>query len=86
VGIAAVLGMQPDGIIIRQVMPGGGAALAGIVPGDVILAVDGTGVEQMGFGDAVQLIRGPEGTVVVLTVKRGQDTVTIPVTRKKLGG
>ena len=45
-----------------QVLPGGGAAEAGLLPGDGILRVDGQAVAALGFTEAIQRIRGPEGS------------------------
>lgn len=84
VGVGAVLGADPEGMIFKSVVPGGGAAAAGIQPGDRVIAIDGQSVDQMGFGAAIQLIRGPENSVVGLTVDRGGTIAVIPVTRKRI--
>jgi hypothetical protein len=70
-GIGAVLERSRAGLRISRVIPGGGAAEAGLAPGDEILAVEGRPVAEIGFAGAVQAIRGPEDSVVVLTVRRG---------------
>jgi hypothetical protein len=70
-GIGAVLERTRSGLRISAVMPGGGAAEAGLAPGDEILAVDGKGVSELGFAGAIQAIRGPVDSRVVLTVRRG---------------
>ena len=41
---------------------------AGLRRGDLVLAIDGESVEEMDINEAVSLIRGPQGTEVVLTV------------------
>jgi hypothetical protein len=56
---------------ISAVLPGGGAAEAGLAPGDEILAVEGRPISEVGLGGAVELIRGPEDTRVRLVVRRG---------------
>jgi hypothetical protein len=71
-GIGAVLERSRGGMRILRVIPGGGAAEAGLAPGDEILAVEGKTVVDLGFAGAVQAIRGPEDSVVVLTVRRGE--------------
>lgn len=68
-GIGAALAGQGDVLVVGQVIDGGGAAEAGIVPGDAILAIDATSVTTMDFNGAMQRIRGPAGTTVVLRVK-----------------
>jgi hypothetical protein len=84
VGIAAMLGADPAGLLIKGVAPGGGTAEAGLGSGDVIVAIDGQDAATLGFGEAVQLIRGPEDSVVTLTVKRGGATSVVPVKRKRV--
>jgi membrane-associated protease RseP (regulator of RpoE activity) len=80
-GIGAVLDARGEGLRVRQVVPGGGAAEAGLVPGDEILRVDGRPVAELGFGAAIQAIRGPEGTQVLLLVRRsaGGQVSEVPV-------
>jgi len=83
-GIGVVLAAKGDGLEIGQVVPGGGAADAGLVPGDLVLAVDGRPVKDLGFVGTVNLIRGPEGTQVTLLVRRaaGGEPTPVVVTRK----
>lgn len=82
-GINAVLRAEGDVLVIGGVMPGGGAAEAGLLVGDQILRVDGAPVAQLGFDGAVQRIRGPEGSQVLLGVRRaGGAEADVPVTRK----
>ncbi len=51
------------------------AAKAGIKAGDYIVAIDGKLVSEMSLNDAVQKMRGPAGTQVVLTVlRKGEKT------------
>ena len=84
-GIGAVLSAGDDGLIIQQVIDSGGARDAGLVPGDVIVGVAGDRVLDIGFQGAIQRIRGPVGSTVVLDVRRVQgETVQIIATRKKI--
>jgi hypothetical protein len=86
-GIGAVLTPQGESLLIGRVLPGGGAAEAGLGPGDAILAVDGVPVAGLGFDGAIQRIRGPEGTPVVLTVRKaGGDEIRLEVFRRKIRG
>jgi C-terminal processing protease CtpA/Prc len=93
VGIGAVLAAREDALVLGQVFPGGGAAEAGLVTGDGIVRIDGRPVVELGFAEAVQSIRGPEGTRLVLGVRRASapgtegspaPIVDIPVTRKRV--
>ncbi|OPX90557.1 MAG: putative CtpA-like serine protease [Pelotomaculum sp. PtaB.Bin104] len=46
------------------------AEKAGVLPGDLILKVDGVDTLEQPLGEVVQKIRGPEGTQVRLTIRR----------------
>ncbi|AKT44147.1 carboxypeptidase regulatory-like domain-containing protein [Chondromyces crocatus] len=71
-GIGAVLAVKDDAlVIVGEALPGGGAAAAGLGPGDAIVTIDGVGVVDLGFTGSIERIRGPEGSVTVLTVRRG---------------
>lgn len=86
VGIGAVLTPKDDGLLIGHVLPGGGAAEAGLAMGDAVLAVDGLKVTDLGFENAVEKIRGPEGSVVVLTVRKAgaSEAIDVPVPRRPI--
>jgi len=83
VGIAARLEPTESALRIGGVLPGGGASDAGLLAGDMIVAVDGRSVQDLGTSTAVEALRGPENTIVMLAVKRASGTTSnIPVTRK----
>jgi hypothetical protein len=72
-GIGATLERRGRSVLrITAVLPGGGAAEAGLLPGDEVLSVEGRPISELGFGRAVDLIRGPEDTRVRLVVRRGE--------------
>jgi len=81
-GIGAVLRPHGDALDIQQVVPNAGAADAGLGPGDAILAIDGARVTDLGFEGAIGAIRGPEGTIVTLRIRRAGREVDVAVTRK----
>jgi len=72
------------GIVIAAVAPDGPAAEAGVVRGDILLAVDGEEVN-----DVVELMRvlreHEEGDEVTLTVLHGDDEHTLTATLEKQG-
>jgi membrane-associated protease RseP (regulator of RpoE activity) len=72
--IGVQLGPVPTGdgyIWVRQPLPGRPAQNAGILPGDVIVRVDGLSTRGRSVEEVVQLItRGRAGTPVRLTVRR----------------
>lgn len=57
---------------------------AGIRSQDVILAIDGELTEGMELNDAVSLIRGPVGSSVTLTIRRGEQELEVPITRARI--
>jgi carboxyl-terminal processing protease len=73
-GIGAVLESQDGYTKVRELVPGGPAARGGMVkPGDRIVAVaqgskDPVDVIDMPLSRVVEMIRGPKGSTVVLTV------------------
>ena len=77
VGIGAALETEDGYCKIRELLPGGPAALSGLLQaGDRILAVAQAGkpsidVMNMPLSRTVQLIRGPKGTKVTLTIASG---------------
>ena len=69
-GIGAHVRRREDGMIqIISPIEGGPAEAAGILAGDIILAVDGESIEGLELLEAVSKIRGPKGSIVSLTVK-----------------
>ena len=87
-GIGATLREQDHYILVNDLVPGGAAWQQGkLEVGDLILSVSQDGKEpvdvmDMPIGKVVSMIRGPKGTVVVLTVKKPDGTLTtISITR-----
>jgi hypothetical protein len=83
-GIGAVLRVQGDAVIVGYVVPDSGAAQAGLVAGDRILAVDGVPVTALGFQGTIEHIRGPEGTAVRLEVRRGETVLHLVAARRRM--
>jgi len=69
-GIGAVLQMVNEQVMIRALEPGKPAEKAGLLPGDIILKIDGVSLEKKSVGDVSSLLRGEENTSVVLTIQR----------------
>ncbi len=69
-GIGAYIGMENGLPIIVSPFEGSPAEEAGILAGDIIMEVDGEDVTTWAINDIVEVIRGEEGTEVVLTVLR----------------
>lgn len=69
-GVGMQIGEAPEGGRILQVFPDGPAHEAGLKSGDVIVQVDGSCVRDLPISEIAELIRGPEGTEVSVTVER----------------
>lgn len=59
---------REEGLLVQSVVKGGPADQAGVVPGDIITAVDGVSIAGDARQEGSDLIRGEEGTQVVLTL------------------
>ena len=80
-GIGAVLAAEGDVLVVGRVLPKSGAEEAGIKAGDRIVRIDGQPVGDLDFNGVVQLIRGPVGTTVRLTIRRpsgAKETLVVP--------
>jgi len=82
------VGMEIDNdasgnIVVVSPLKGSPAEQAGMETGDIITAINGTSTVGMSSDAAVELIRGPKGTTVKLTVLRKGKTapLIIPVVR-----
>jgi hypothetical protein len=84
VGVGAVLSAKDDALVVQKVMEGGGAAAAGLSAGDAVVAIDGVTVVTLGFQEAISHIRGPEGSLVHLLIRRGTETRDVTVSRLRL--
>ena len=71
-GIGVTIQAREDGIgeDIIEVKPGGAAQKAGILPGDILIKVDGQSIAGMDTAQVTELTSGEEGTSVTVTVLR----------------
>ena len=74
-GIGAIVRPHEEGFVeIVRPIDAQPADRAGLKSGDLIVAVDGQSVTGMTFDEVLLLVRGPEGSTVVLTIARqGED-------------
>jgi len=56
------------------------SARAGIREGDRIIKVNGLSTSKLGFSETAQMVRGPAGTEVTLTVKREGESIPLEFT------
>ena len=84
IGVTVRKPEEDDPLEVISVQEGGGAEEAGILPGDLITAADGVSFEGMVLEEATALVKGEEGTDVVLDILRGEEKFTLTITRKAL--
>jgi len=60
------------------------AEAAGLRAGDILVAVDGTSVNGSTMEESISRVRGPKGTDVTLTIRRGDATQEITITRDEI--
>jgi carboxyl-terminal processing protease len=69
-GVGMQVGPRNNKIIVIAPFAGAPAYRAGIRPGDIIMAVDGKVTDNMTTSDVAELLKGPKGTTVHVTVLR----------------
>ena len=84
IGVTIHVLENDSGFEIQQVEPNGPAKEGGILPGDVIVAVDGTRVTEVGSDAAQEMISGNEGTKVTITVLRDGQEINVELTRRSI--
>ena len=70
VGIGVQLEMEKGEIVVASPIEGSPAEKAGIGSDDVLVAVNGKSIRGDGLSEVVAKVKGPEGTMVELTVER----------------
>jgi carboxyl-terminal processing protease len=83
-GIGAEIGSRNQQPTIIRTLTDTPAAKAGLLPGDIVLAVNDQNAAAWSVSDTVNKIRGDVGTTVKITVKRGVDAKEFTITRAKI--
>ena len=84
VGIQLSLDKATNELVVVSPIEGTPASRAGVLSKDVIVSIDGKSTEGMNTEDAVKLIRGPEGSAVILGLRRGDELIDVPLTRARI--
>lgn len=79
VGIQVSAGEKTPFVV--DVLPGTPAEKGGIKQGDLIIAVDGNDTTGQKLNEVVNIIRGPQGTKVTLTIRRGEKEFDVALSR-----
>ena len=84
VGIQISLDKDTKEIVVVSPIEGTPASKAGVQPKDVIVSIDGQLTKGMTTEDAVKLIRGTEGSDVVLGLRRNGSIIDVPLVRARI--
>ncbi|MEB3296999.1 MAG: S41 family peptidase [Cyanobacteriota bacterium] len=84
VGIQLSLDKETKQLVVVSPIEGSPASRAGVMPKDVITAIDGKTTKGMSTEDAVKLIRGQAGTSVVLDLMRKGQPIELKLVRERI--
>ena len=84
IGISVVYDKATGGAYIHRVTADSPAAKAGLQPGDIVTAVGKLTLSFDTYNQALNLVRGEEGTAVKLTVLRNGESLQVEVIRGKM--
>ena len=84
IGISVVYDKATGGAYIHRVTTDSPAAKAGLQPGDIVTAVGELTLSFDTYNQALNLVRGEEGTAVKLTVLRNGESLQMEVIRGKM--
>jgi carboxyl-terminal processing protease len=85
-GIGIQFNVPNDTAIVLEVIPGGPSEKVGLMAGDRLLKVDDKIIAGVKFpqDSMVRRMKGPSGTKVTVTVKRGSEVIPFEITRGKI--
>lgn len=85
VGIGIYMYQDLEGnIVVIMPIEGSPAEAAELQTEDIILSINGESTQGMNINDASTKIKGQEGTVVELEIKRGENIISKSIERKKI--
>ena len=82
IGITITVAKDESGLEVIKVNEGGPAEEAGMLAGDVIVSVEGQSVAGLDTTAVRDMVRGQEGTQVLIGIRRGSETMELSITRK----
>lgn len=85
-GIGIQFNVPNDTAVVIEVIPGGPAEKLGMQAGDRLLKVDTVAIAGCSYpqDSMVRRMKGPSGTKVTVTVKRGSEVIPFDITRAKI--
>jgi carboxyl-terminal processing protease len=82
-GVGLTVEPSRAGLVVTSAL-NGPAREAGVRRGDIIVRIDGRPAGRLTFDQALNLIKGQQGTIVHLTLRRGGDRRQITVVRQEI--
>lgn len=86
-GVGSIIKKLPSGeVLINEPYIDSPSSKAGLLPGDLILAVEGVSTHDLSSTECSKRMRGEPGTVLTLTIKKTRtgDTVDVKITRERV--
>lgn len=83
-GVGVTIGVSNSQLLVKAVLADSPAARGGLIVGDVVVGIDGVSTVGMEMSDASQRIRGPVGSTLVLSVRRGSAVVDLTLVRDQV--
>ena len=85
-GIGITFNVPNDTVVVLNTIPGGPSEKAGLVQGDRVIRVDERVIAgvKMPQDSMIRLMKGPSGSKVKITVKRGGEIIPFNIVRDKI--
>lgn len=69
-GIGAIISKKGDHVIVREPYKNSPADKAGLIPGDIILAIDGNSIKGKTTDDVSEMLKGQPGKEITIRIQR----------------
>ncbi|MBA2377434.1 MAG: S41 family peptidase [Rubrobacteraceae bacterium] len=84
VGVGIQIEDREDRVVVSSPIEGSPAERAGVESGDVVIAVDGDDIAGEDVSEIADMVRGPEGSEVRVTVTRDGEEMTFDLLRSEI--
>lgn len=84
IGVVIRTDEETGEVEVVGLLEGAPAQLAGVLPGDIFYSVDGVPVETMSQYDLATRVRGPQGSSVLVTMRRGDELIDFNIIRESI--